>query len=124
MGLAVVLAALLAAADPVPLPAAPVATPPPAVPADAAPAEVWKPADPANTLVIDTTKGRVIVQLHPEVAPNAVTRIKVLAKRGYYDNSLWYRVLKGFVAQGGVSVITGRAPTKPTSPPGVEPMAP
>ena len=101
MGLAVVLAALLAAADPVPLPAAPVATPPPAVPADAAPAEVWKPADPANTLVIDTTKGRVIVELRPDIAPMSVARIKALAKRGYYDNSLWYRVLKGFVAQGG-----------------------
>ena len=101
MSLAVVLAALLAAADPVPLPAAPVATPPPAVPADAAPAEVWKPADPANTLVIDTTKGRVIVELRPDIAPMSVARIKALAKRGYYDNSLWYRVLKGFVAQGG-----------------------
>ena len=105
MSLAVAAAALLAAADPAPAP--PAADAPPAPPAaapapDAAmPPEVWKPADPANTLVIDTTKGRVIVELHPEVAPNAVTRIKVLAKRGYYDNSLFYRVLKGFVAQGG-----------------------
>ena len=111
MSLAVVAAALLAAADPAPAspppaaappPAAPAAATPPAAAADAAPpAEAWKPADPANTLVIDTTKGRVIVELHPEVAPNAVARIKTLAKRGYYDNSLFYRVLKGFVAQGG-----------------------
>lgn len=114
MSLAVVVAALLAAADPAapppatPSPTAPAASPAAAAPAAAAPVadaappvEAWKPADPANTLVIDTTKGRVIVELHPEVAPNAVARIKTLAKRGYYDNSLFYRVLKGFVAQGG-----------------------
>ncbi|MEO6338397.1 MAG: peptidylprolyl isomerase [Caulobacteraceae bacterium] len=104
MSLAAVLAAVLAAAEPA---AAPPAAPstalaaPAPTPEAAPPAEAWKPADPANTLVIDTTKGRVIVELRPEIAPLAVARIKALAKRGYYDNSLWYRVLKGFMAQGG-----------------------
>ena len=61
----------------------------------------WKPADPANTLVIDTTKGRIFIELHPEMAPQAVERIKMLARRGTYDGLLFHRVIAGFVAQTG-----------------------
>ena len=61
----------------------------------------WKPADPANTLVIDTTKGRIFIELHPEMAPRAVDRIKLLARRGTYDGLLFHRVIPGFVAQTG-----------------------
>ena len=61
----------------------------------------WRSLDPQNTLVIDTTKGRVIVEMAPRIAPLAVARIKALTRRGYYDGSIFYRVLKGYMAQTG-----------------------
>lgn len=86
-------AAILALAAPA-LAQAPAPSPTPAV-------TEWRALDPGNTLVVDTTKGRIVVEMHPEIAPLAVERIKTLAKRGYYDGSLFYRVLKDFMAQGG-----------------------
>ncbi|MCR6658330.1 MAG: peptidylprolyl isomerase [Asticcacaulis sp.] len=61
----------------------------------------WRAADPQNVLVIDTEKGRLYVELHPEVAPKAVERVKLLARRGTYDGLLFHRVIPGFVAQTG-----------------------
>ena len=58
-------------------------------------------ADPANTLVIDTTKGRVIVKLRPDLAPKHAERLKQLARDGFYDNVPWHRVMDGFMAQTG-----------------------
>jgi peptidylprolyl isomerase len=72
---------------------------PPAAPAQAT--ADWRTMDPQNVLVVDTTKGRLIVELRPDIAPLAVARIKTLARRGYYNGSLFYRVLKDFVAQTG-----------------------
>lgn len=86
-----------AAAPPTPAPAAPAPAPVPAGPL----VPDWKPLDPANTVVMDTTKGRVIIELRPDIAPLATARIKVLARQGYYDGALFYRVLKAFMAQGG-----------------------
>ena len=42
-------------------------------------------ADPENTLVIETTKGRVVIELRPDLAPKHVERIKQLAREGFYD---------------------------------------
>src|SRR5690349_3198156 len=61
----------------------------------------WRALDPENTLVIDTTKGRVVVELRPEFAPKGVERIKLLAREGVYDGLLFHRVIDGFVAQTG-----------------------
>ncbi|HEX8232569.1 MAG TPA: peptidylprolyl isomerase [Caulobacteraceae bacterium] len=80
--------------------AAPAFAQAPAQPPAPAVAPEWRPLDPENTLVVDTTKGRFIVEMRPEAAPLAVARIKALARRGYYDNSLFYRVLNS-LAQGG-----------------------
>ena len=80
------LAGLLAAL--LPLPAAPQAPD-------------WRAPDPAETLVIDTTKGRIVVELAPQVAPQAVARVKLLAKEGVYDGLQFHRVIAGFVAQTG-----------------------
>lgn len=57
--------------------------------------------DRQNAIVIDTTQGRVVVQLRPDLAPKHVERIKLLAKEGYYNNVPFHRVISGFMAQTG-----------------------
>ena len=57
--------------------------------------------DKANAIVIDTTKGRVIVKLRPDLAPQHAERIKQLARDGYYNNVPFHRVIEGFMAQTG-----------------------
>ncbi len=67
----------------------------------------WRALDPANALVIDTTKGRIIVEMHPEAAPEHVQRIKLLARAGFYDNQKFHRVIDWFMAQTGDPLGTG-----------------
>jgi peptidylprolyl isomerase len=57
--------------------------------------------DKANAIVIDTTKGRVIIKLRPDLAPQHAERIKLLARDGYYNNVPFHRVIDGFMAQTG-----------------------
>jgi peptidylprolyl isomerase len=61
----------------------------------------WRPLDPANTLVVETTKGRIVVEMAPELAPLAVERVKRLAHEKVYDGLLFHRVIEGFVDQTG-----------------------
>ena len=58
-------------------------------------------ADPQNTILIDTTKGRIVVKLRPDLAPKHAERIKQLARDGYYNNVPFHRVIDGFMAQTG-----------------------
>src|SRR6476659_644222 len=64
-------------------------------------------ADPENTLVIETTKGRVVIELRPDLAPGHVERIKTLARKGFYDGVAFHRVIEGFMAQTGCPHGTG-----------------
>ena len=64
-------------------------------------------ADPENTLILETTKGKVTIELKPEVAPNHVARIKELAREGFYDGIVFHRVIDGFMAQCGCPDGTG-----------------
>ena len=57
--------------------------------------------DKANSLVIDTTKGRVIIRLRPDIAPRHAERLKTLAREGFYNNVPFHRVMDGFMAQTG-----------------------
>ncbi|MDH6268743.1 peptidyl-prolyl cis-trans isomerase B (cyclophilin B) [Rhizobium sp. SG_E_25_P2] len=57
--------------------------------------------DPENTIVMETTKGKVVIQLLPEVAPGHVARIKELAREGAYDGVVFHRVITDFMAQTG-----------------------
>ena len=57
--------------------------------------------DKANAIVIDTTKGRVVVKLRTDLAPKHAERIKQLARDGYYNNVPFHRVIEGFMAQTG-----------------------
>ena len=68
-----------------------------------APAAAALPAglDKANAIVIDTTKGRVVLKLRTDLAPKHAERIKQLAREGYYNNVPFHRVMDGFMAQTG-----------------------
>jgi cyclophilin family peptidyl-prolyl cis-trans isomerase len=63
--------------------------------------------DPENTLVIETTKGRVVIAMRPDLAPKHVERIKQLAREGFYDGVVFHRVIDGFMAQTGCPKGTG-----------------
>ena len=58
-------------------------------------------ADPENTLYLDVPKGRVVIELKPDLAPRHVARIKELAREGFYDGLTFHRVIDGFMAQTG-----------------------
>ncbi len=57
--------------------------------------------DKANAIVIDTTKGRIVIKLRTDLAPQHAERIKLLAREGYYNNVPFHRVMDGFMAQTG-----------------------
>src|ERR1700737_3560884 len=57
--------------------------------------------DKQNAIVIDTTKGRIVIKLRTDVAPQHAERIKQLARDGYYNNVPFHRVIDGFMAQTG-----------------------
>jgi len=60
-----------------------------------------------NTLYMDLEHGRVVIRLRPDLAPNHVARIKELAREGFYDGTVFHRVIEGFMAQGGDPTGTG-----------------
>ena len=57
--------------------------------------------DKQNAIVIDTTKGRIVIKLRNDVAPQHAERIKQLAREGFYNNVPFHRVIDGFMAQTG-----------------------
>ncbi|MFC7380187.1 peptidylprolyl isomerase [Brevundimonas sp. GCM10030266] len=61
----------------------------------------WRTVAPENLLVIDTTKGRIIVELTPEIAPLHVERMRLLARSGFFNGLTWHRVIDWFMAQTG-----------------------
>jgi len=60
-----------------------------------------------NTLYMDLKDGRVVIQLFSDIAPNHVARVKLLARKGFYDGIVFHRVIEGFMAQGGDPTGTG-----------------
>ena len=74
---------------------------PKAPPAPSYPDSDWRTPDPDNLLVIDTSKGRVIIEMTPFAAPNHVERIRTLARAHYYDGLEFFRVVEGFMDQTG-----------------------
>ncbi|HEX2217075.1 MAG TPA: peptidylprolyl isomerase [Xanthobacteraceae bacterium] len=60
-----------------------------------------------NTLHIETTKGRVVIAMRPDLAPTHVARIKELVRDGFYDGTPFHRVIDGFMAQTGDPTGTG-----------------
>jgi peptidylprolyl isomerase len=65
--------------------------------------------DPENVLLLDLSNGqRVAIRLMPDWAPNHVARIKVLARKGFYNGIIFHRVIEDFMAQTGDPTGTGR----------------
>jgi peptidylprolyl isomerase len=92
-------------------PAAPAPAAAPAAPLPAPTAADWRQIPIDNLMVIDTSTGRVVVEMHPEVAPEHVEQIKTLVRRGFYDGLLFFRVIDDFMAQTGDSANTGAGPS-------------
>lgn len=61
----------------------------------------WRPLDQDNSLYIQLESGLVIVEMAPLFAPLHVSNTKALVRAGVFDNTSFYRVIDGFVAQGG-----------------------
>jgi len=57
--------------------------------------------DPENTILMETTKGKVVIALFPDLAPGHVARIKELSREGAYDGVVFHRVIPDFMAQTG-----------------------
>ncbi len=68
----------------------------------------WRTIAPENLLVIDTAKGRILVELEARAAPRHVERIRTLANQGFYDGLKFHRVIPGFMAQTGDPQGTGQ----------------
>jgi peptidylprolyl isomerase len=58
-------------------------------------------ADPQNTLLVDTTQGRITIKLRNDLAPGHAARLKQLAREGFYNGVPFHRVIAGFMAQTG-----------------------
>ena len=64
-------------------------------------------ADAENTIIMETSKGTVKIELRPDLAPGHCDRIKELAREGFYDGIIFHRVIDGFMAQVGCPNGTG-----------------
>ena len=64
-------------------------------------------ADAENTIIMETSKGTVTIELRPDLAPGHCDRIKELAREGFYDGIIFHRVIDGFMAQVGCPNGTG-----------------
>ena len=58
-------------------------------------------ASPEDTIILETTKGNVVIETRPDLAPGHVARIKELVRDGFYDGVVFHRVIEGFMAQTG-----------------------
>ena len=68
--------------------------------------------DPENTLIMDMTHGKVVIEMRPDLAPGHVDHIKKLVREGFYDGIVFHRVIDGFMAQTGCPQGTGTGGSK------------
>lgn len=67
----------------------------------AAPEMTWRQLDPDNIVLMELPQGRVVIELNPAFAPRTVAQFKMLVQSRFYTGLAFYRVIDGFVAQGG-----------------------
>ena len=60
-----------------------------------------------NTMILETTQGKVVIAMRPDLAPGHVARIKELVRDGFYNGIVFHRVIDGFMAQTGCPHGTG-----------------
>jgi peptidylprolyl isomerase len=60
-----------------------------------------------NVLILETTRGPVVIAMRPDLAPRHVARIKELVREGFYHGVPFHRVIDGFMAQTGDPTGTG-----------------
>jgi peptidyl-prolyl cis-trans isomerase B (cyclophilin B) len=51
--------------------------------------------------LIKTSEGEMVVQFWTDAAPNTIENFKKLAREGFYDGTIFHRIVKGFMIQGG-----------------------
>jgi peptidyl-prolyl cis-trans isomerase B (cyclophilin B) len=56
---------------------------------------------PNEVAVIKTNEGEMVVQFWTDAAPNTIENFKKLARQGFYDGTIFHRIVKGFMIQGG-----------------------
>ena len=96
-------AALLGSDSPAPTPQA-------AAPANPAPAKAGNPR-----VALETSLGKIVIELDPEKAPKTVANFLAYVKSGFYDGTIFHRVIPGFMIQGGG--FTADMQQKKTQPP-------
>ncbi len=62
---------------------------------------IWRALDPEYTVFMELSEGLVVIELNPLFAPETVRQFKKLVQERFYDGMAFYRVIDGFVAQGG-----------------------
>lgn len=66
-------------------------------------------------IIIKTTLGNIIVELYPDSAPVTVSNFLNCVGRGFYNGTIFHRVIDGFMIQGGGFTVDVKQ--KPTNPP-------
>ncbi len=61
-----------------------------------------------NTVVLETSQGNIELKLMPDIAPKACENFTGLVEKGYYNGTVFHRVIKEFMIQGGDPTGTGR----------------
>ena len=61
----------------------------------------WRTVPADNLMIIDTNRGRILVEMAPEVAPLHVERMRLLTRRAFFDGIVFHRVIDNFMAQTG-----------------------
>lgn len=62
---------------------------------------IWREVNPDHLVFMDLTGGQVVIELNPGFAPQTVAQFKRLVAEDFYRGLSFYRVIEGFVAQGG-----------------------
>ena len=57
--------------------------------------------DAATSVALETNHGTIVLELNPEKAPITVANFLQYAERGWYDGTIFHRVIDGFMVQGG-----------------------
>lgn len=65
------------------------------------PSQVWAQEAKAPTVILVTTMGEIVIELEPDKAPASVENFLKYVDGGFYDGTIFHRVIKQFMIQGG-----------------------